>query len=79
MCLCVRVSTVHSLQGEAVHTADPELVVCAQVGQSGHVHEEVLRLRGGPGRRLAQRPAHMGVWVLPLVPGERWGRQTSHA
>jgi len=60
----------HSLQGEALHAADPELVVRLLAGEGGHVHEEELGLRGGPGRRLAQGPAHMVVRVLPLV---AWG------
>lgn len=59
----------HSQQGEAFNTADPELVVCTLAGQGRHIHKEVLGLRGGPGRRLAQRPAHMIVRVLPLVAG----------
>lgn len=57
-----------SLQGEAVHAADPQLVVGAQAGQGGHVHKEVLGLGEGAGGGLAQRSAHMGIGVLPLVP-----------
>lgn len=68
LCDCIR---YHSLQGEAFNTADPELVVCTMAGQGRHVHKEVLGLGGGPGRRLAQCPAHMIVRVLPLVAGER--------
>lgn len=60
---------VHSLQGEAVHTADPQLVVCALAGQGGHVHKEVLGLGRGPGQRLAQCSAHVTVWIFPLIAG----------
>lgn len=58
---------VHSLQGEAVDTADPQLVVCALAGQGGQVHKEVLGLRRGPGQRLAQGSAHVTVWIFPLI------------
>lgn len=58
-----------SPQGEAVHTAHPQLVVGALAGQRGHVHEEELGLGGGPGQRQAQCSAHVAVWILPLVAG----------
>lgn len=58
-----------SLQGEAVHAADPQLVVGAPAGQGGHVHKEVLGLGGGAGQRLAQCSAHVTVGVLPLIAG----------
>ena len=38
-----------SLEGEAVHAADPQLVVGAQAGQGGHVNKEVLGLGEGAG------------------------------
>lgn len=69
-CLCFYIG-YHSQQGEAFNTADPELVVCTLTGQGRHVNKEVLGLREGPGRRLAQCPAHMIVRVLSLVAGER--------
>lgn len=78
---CVLVEIIngrHSLQGEAFDAADPELVVRTLGGEGRHVHKEVLGLRGDPGRRLAQRPAHMIVRVLPLVAGgEREREQAS--
>lgn len=60
-----------SLQGEALDAADPQLVVCALARQSRHIYKKVLGLRSGPGRRLAQGPAHVSVRVLPLVAAER--------
>lgn len=65
---------VHSLQGEAFNTADPELVVCALGGKGGHIHKEVLGLRSSPGQRLAQCTAHMIVWIFPLIAKE-WTRR----
>lgn len=59
----------HSLQGEAVHTAHPQLVGGALAGQGGHVHKEELGLGGGPGQRLAQCSAHVIVWIFPLIAG----------
>lgn len=67
-----------SLQREALHTADPQLVVHASARQRGHVNEEELHLTGGTRGRLAQGPAHVGVGVLPLVSGHQtgWGTKS---
>lgn len=65
-----RAEAAHSLQGEALDAADPQLVVGALAGERRHVHEEVLGLGGGAGRRLAQSVGHMLVGVFPLVAGE---------
>lgn len=59
----------HSLQGEAVHAAHPQLVVHALAGQGGHVHVEELGLGRGPGQGLAQCSAHVTVGVFPLIAG----------
>lgn len=74
-----RPEALHLLQGETFDAADPQLVVGALAGERRHVHEEVLGLGGGAGRRLAQSVGHMFVGVLPLVAGERrarWGRDS---
>lgn len=59
----------HSLQGEAVHAAHPQLVARALAGQGGHVHVEVLGLRRGPGQGQAQCSAHVTVGIFPLIAG----------
>ena len=46
----------------------PQLVVRPQAGQGRHVHKEELGLRSRQRGGLAQRPAHVGIRVLPLVP-----------
>lgn len=63
----------NSLQCEALHPADPQLIVDAGGGQSGHVHVEKLSLRHGKGWGLAQGPSHLGVLILPLIPKEGKG------
>lgn len=39
-------------------------------GERRHVHIEELRLRHGLCWRLTQRPAHLRVLILPLIPAD---------